>query len=136
MKAAQSKKKDRCSFCGNPPPPKSKLIEGSGVYICYDCVNLCKEIVDENSNPQKKQEERARQKASAIEDLKPFLSPDATIYSIAEAPAILVIKNGEICNISHFVLKAVELEKDNSFSVTRLSKDLFDDPSKLKHRRI
>ncbi len=38
----------RCSFCGKRQDQVKKLIAGpKGVYICDDCVALCKEIIDE-----------------------------------------------------------------------------------------
>ena len=35
----------RCSFCGKPQSQVSRLISGSGVYICNECVNLCQDIL-------------------------------------------------------------------------------------------
>jgi len=38
----------QCSFCGKRQDQVKKLIAGQhGVYICDDCVTLCKEIIDE-----------------------------------------------------------------------------------------
>jgi ATP-dependent Clp protease ATP-binding subunit ClpX len=39
----------RCSFCGKHQKQVKKLIAGPGVYICDECVDLCNEIVDEES---------------------------------------------------------------------------------------
>ncbi|MBQ7810365.1 MAG: ATP-dependent Clp protease ATP-binding subunit ClpX [Clostridia bacterium] len=36
-----------CSFCGKPQGMVGKLIAGNGVYICDQCVELCKSILDE-----------------------------------------------------------------------------------------
>ena len=36
-----------CSFCGKPQGMVGKLIAGNGVYICDQCVELCKSIIDE-----------------------------------------------------------------------------------------
>ena len=35
----------RCSFCGKRQNEVDKLIAGPGVYICNDCVDLCRDIV-------------------------------------------------------------------------------------------
>ncbi|ADN01547.1 ATP-dependent Clp protease ATP-binding subunit ClpX [Spirochaeta thermophila] len=41
-------KNDRaCSFCGKSVQYARKLIAGPGVYICDECVNVCKRIIDE-----------------------------------------------------------------------------------------
>ncbi len=37
----------RCSFCGKPKDQVRRLVAGPGVCICDECVELCKEIVDE-----------------------------------------------------------------------------------------
>ena len=37
----------RCSFCGKPQDQVRRLIAGPNVYICNECVDLCKEIIDE-----------------------------------------------------------------------------------------
>ena len=36
-----------CSFCGKPQGMVGKLIAGNGVYICDQCIELCKSILDE-----------------------------------------------------------------------------------------
>jgi len=38
----------RCSFCGKRQDQVKKLIAGpKDVFICEDCVTLCKQIIDE-----------------------------------------------------------------------------------------
>ncbi len=37
----------RCSFCGKTEDQVKKLIEGPGVYICNECVELCFEIFED-----------------------------------------------------------------------------------------
>lgn len=36
-----------CSFCGKSSDQVKKIIAGPDVYICNECVDLCKEIIDE-----------------------------------------------------------------------------------------
>lgn len=38
----------KCSFCGKGPDQVKKIIAGSGVYICNECVELCNEIISED----------------------------------------------------------------------------------------
>ena len=38
----------RCSFCGKSQDEVRKIVAGPGVYICNECVELCKEIIDED----------------------------------------------------------------------------------------
>ena len=37
----------KCSFCGKDQDQVKKLVAGSGVYICNECIGLCWEIVEE-----------------------------------------------------------------------------------------
>ncbi len=37
----------KCSFCSKSQNQVKKLIAGSGVYICNECVDLCNEIIEE-----------------------------------------------------------------------------------------
>jgi len=44
-----------CSFCGKSQDQVRRLIAGPGaVYICDECVDLCREIIDEESAPPQK----------------------------------------------------------------------------------
>lgn len=36
-----------CSFCGKSEDQVKKMVAGPGVYICNECIDLCKDIVDE-----------------------------------------------------------------------------------------
>ncbi|OKL49337.1 ATP-dependent Clp protease ATP-binding subunit ClpX [Boudabousia marimammalium] len=40
----------KCSFCGKTQKQVRKLIGGPGVYICNECVELCNEIIAEESS--------------------------------------------------------------------------------------
>ena len=38
-----------CSFCGKSQKEVKKLIAGPAVYICDECIQLCSEIIEEES---------------------------------------------------------------------------------------
>ncbi len=38
-----------CSFCGKSQKEVTKLIAGPAVYICDECIQLCSEIIEEES---------------------------------------------------------------------------------------
>mgnify|MGYP002731280539 CR=1 FL=1 len=46
-KSSDDNKQLRCSFCGKTQEQVRKLIAGSGVYICDECIDICAEIIDE-----------------------------------------------------------------------------------------
>ncbi len=56
----------RCSFCNKAQNEVRKLIAGPGVFICDECVNLCKNIID------KELQETSRKRISRMKILKPI----------------------------------------------------------------
>ena len=65
----ESNDKLNCSFCGKVQDDVKKLIAGPSVYICNECVDLCNDIIDE--------ETKSQEEDSSLENL---LSP-AEIFS-------------------------------------------------------
>ena len=49
----ESKRSITCSFCGKPTEMVNRMIQGSGAYICDECVMLCNSILkgDEDYDP-------------------------------------------------------------------------------------
>lgn len=47
---AKPTKLTMCSFCGKSHAEVKKLIAGPGVYICDNCVNICKGVLDKELN--------------------------------------------------------------------------------------
>ena len=41
------KKELRCSFCGKSEHEVHRMIQGSGVRICDECVRLCMEVLED-----------------------------------------------------------------------------------------
>jgi len=54
-----------CSFCGKSHAEVRKLIAGPGVYICDNCINVCKGILDKELN------EDARRQTTTLRVPKP-----------------------------------------------------------------
>ena len=48
MSKYDENKQLKCSFCGTPQSQVKRLVAGSGVYICDECVNLCLEIINDD----------------------------------------------------------------------------------------
>ena len=48
---AEEKKSLRCSFCGKHESQVHRMIQGPGVRICDECVELCMSILDEGYEP-------------------------------------------------------------------------------------
>ena len=47
----------KCSFCGKSQDQVRKLIAGPGVYICDECIQLCSEIIEEESEKERDPED-------------------------------------------------------------------------------
>jgi ATP-dependent Clp protease ATP-binding subunit ClpX len=47
MAKFDDKKQFRCSFCNKPREQVRRLVEGPGVYICDECIELCAELIEE-----------------------------------------------------------------------------------------
>ena len=62
---ARSNNLTMCSFCGKSHSEVRKLIAGPGVYICDNCITVCKGILDKEFN------EEARKHRPAMRALKP-----------------------------------------------------------------
>lgn len=48
---ADDKKSLRCSFCGKAENQVHRMIQGPGVRICDECVQLCMSILDDGYQP-------------------------------------------------------------------------------------
>ena len=64
MRTTDSNSRVRCSFCGKEARDVRKLIAGPKVYICDECVSLCREIIEED---RQREPERGRR----IEEMRP-----------------------------------------------------------------
>ena len=64
-----------CSFCGKNQDQVRRLIAGPGaVYICDECVDLCREIIDEETGSHTTSTTAAK---GGGKDAKPQLSAEA-----------------------------------------------------------
>jgi len=48
MAKNQNEKNIKCSFCGKTQDHVKRIVAGPGVYICDECVSLCKNIIEED----------------------------------------------------------------------------------------
>ena len=106
----------RCSFCGKTQDQVGgKLISGpNGAFICYNCVDLCLEIVDEDENGDLHPKNGAQEEINLLkpEELKAFLDD----YVIGQEQAKKVLS---VAVYNHYkrVLAGgdlgVELQKSN-----------------------
>ncbi|MEM6731819.1 MAG: ATP-dependent Clp protease ATP-binding subunit ClpX [Myxococcota bacterium] len=60
-----------CSFCGKSQREVRKLIAGPTVYICDECIRLCTEIIEEES--ERESQEKGPQKLPTPQEIREFL---------------------------------------------------------------
>jgi ATP-dependent Clp protease ATP-binding subunit ClpX len=65
-----SKKEEKdslfCSFCGKSQKEVKKLIAGPTVFVCDECVELCMDIIKEDSKNNKKKLKKDTPKPSEV----------------------------------------------------------------------
>ncbi len=59
MDKYDDKKQLKCSFCGKPQGQVRRLIAGPNVYICDECVQLCREIIEEGIEAEENEKYKA-----------------------------------------------------------------------------
>lgn len=62
-----------CSFCGKSQDEVRKLIAGPSVYICDECINLCNEIISEESKQPAEPDIKAKNYLYKPVEIKNFL---------------------------------------------------------------
>ncbi len=66
-----------CSFCGKPQDLVSRLIAGSGAYICDRCVELCMNIIEQSGEVERDRDREYSPSAPEMseEDFAALLKP-------------------------------------------------------------
>ena len=83
-----------CSFCGKSEEQVKKLIEGPGVYICNECVDLCFEIFeDEFDNVPEEAVEKEIQDLPKPKEIKAFLDDYIVGQDVAKRALSVAIYN-------------------------------------------
>ncbi len=113
----------RCSFCGKAQDEVKKLIAGPMVYICDECVGLCNEIIDEDTQLSEK---CAGKKMPAPQEIKKFL--DDYVIGQEQAKKVLAVAvHNHYKRIYKGLKSDVELQKSNIMLIgpTGTGKTLF-----------
>ena len=102
----------RCSFCGKPQEAVKKIIAGPGVFICDECVNLCVDIIDEESFAEGKDLEELAQIPSP-EEIKKVLDEYVIGQEEAKRTLSVAVYNHykRINNLD--LIDDVEIQKSN-----------------------
>ena len=102
----------RCSFCGKDQSQVRKLVAGPGVYICDQCIDLCQEVLEEDT----KTSSQKRTKGGLIPNPKTICSAlDQYVVGQDHAKRVLsVAVYNHYKRIAHSKMAGdVELQKSN-----------------------
>ncbi|MCI9597638.1 MAG: ATP-dependent Clp protease ATP-binding subunit ClpX [Firmicutes bacterium] len=105
----------KCSFCGKPQSQVKRLISGSGVYICNECVGLCQDII---ADEERASERRGPQGGSYRLPKPKEISEILSDYVIGQDPAkkalaVAVYNHYKRINNTNLASDDVELQKSN-----------------------
>jgi hypothetical protein len=74
----------RCSFCGKSQEQIHRLIAGpGGVYICNECIDLCQEIIAEETGPER-QVVAVDRVAALVGQTQPRYARDASLCPLCQ----------------------------------------------------
>ena len=105
----------KCSFCGKPQSQVKRLISGSGVYICNECVGLCQDIIaDEERAIERSTRAAGRRKLPKPKEISAILSDYVIDQDDAKkALAVAVYNHYKRINNPRLAGDDVELQKSN-----------------------
>ena len=78
----------RCSFCGKTEK-KARLIAGPGVYICSDCVEACRQLLQEDQKATAQETQSSEERLPTPVEMKTFM--DGYIIGQEEAKIALSV---------------------------------------------
>lgn len=104
-----------CSFCGKPASDVKKLIAGTSVYICDECVDLCYGILHEEAAP-KNADGGGAFSAPSPREIKEFL--DSYVVGQDRAKEVLAVAvYNHYKRLANPVIDGVEIDKSNILMV-------------------
>ena len=123
---ADEKKTLRCSFCGKPERQVHRMIQGPGVRICDECVNLCMSILDDGYNAAESVARTALDELPTPREIKDVLDQYVIGQESAKVALSVSVYN-HYKRILHASRDDVELQKSNILMIgpTGSGKTLF-----------
>ena len=123
---SERNKELRCSFCGKSERQVHRMIQGSGVRICDECVRLCTSILEDNYNPNVEARFEAPDRLPTPKEIKAVLD-EYVIGQEAAKIALSVAVYNHYKRIFYGGDEDVELQKSNILMIgpTGSGKTLF-----------
>jgi ATP-dependent Clp protease ATP-binding subunit ClpX len=106
-----------CSFCGKTHGEVRKLIAGPGVYICDNCIAVCKGILDKELGPQKPKSSGPRLNVPKPAEIKEQLDQYVVGQELAKKTIAVAVHNHykrlQQDDVTAEFHRDVEIEKSN-----------------------
>jgi ATP-dependent Clp protease ATP-binding subunit ClpX len=104
----------RCSFCRRPGSEVNRLISGpEGVFICDECVELCRDILEEDTTPRRVESAFKIDRIPAPREMMTFLSEYVIGQDRAKRVLSVAVYNHYKRVNADAVIDDVELDKSN-----------------------
>lgn len=106
----------RCSFCGRSQNEVERIIAGPGAYICNECIEICKDLLDEEANTkQSKQAEENPKKLAKPAEIKETLDQYVIGQDRAKIVLAVAVYNHykRVMNLENAENDGVEIQKSN-----------------------
>jgi ATP-dependent Clp protease ATP-binding subunit ClpX len=104
----------RCSFCRRPGSEVNRLISGpEGVFICDECVELCREILEEDTTPRRVESVYKVDRVPSPREMMNFLSEYVIGQDRAKRVLSVAVYNHYKRVNTDAVIEDVELDKSN-----------------------
>lgn len=100
----------KCSFCGQSQKQVLKLIAGPGVYICNECIDLCNEIIEEETTSDEYRVEELPNPVDIYKYLDSYVVGQETAKRSLAVAVYNHYKRLRLANRNH---SEVEVEKSN-----------------------
>lgn len=100
-----------CSFCGKSQREVKKLIAGPTVYICDECIELCNDIIAEETI--KQEQARAKTAVPKPKEIKKILDEYVIGQELAKKILSVAVHNHYKRIESRAISKDIELQKSN-----------------------
>ena len=113
---SERNKELRCSFCGKSERQVHRMIQGSGVRICDECIRLCTSILEDNYNPNVEARFEAPDRLPTPKEIKAVLD-EYVIGQEAAKIALSVSVYNHYKRILYGGGEDVELQKSNSLMI-------------------
>jgi ClpX C4-type zinc finger len=119
MKATELPSGPHCSFCGQDQDQVDKLIAGPGVYICDQCVDLCRQIIA-GELPGEEVRSRSARPGGDV----PNLTDELDGLSVGELIDLLVRIDRSHEGVDRTVQRVVETLREREVSWARIGEAL------------